>query len=704
MGIRVCIDIGGTFTDLAVVNDKEGKLSLFKTSTTPDDYARAVIEGLSMAAEFYGMPMDQFLKLCSSRNGGAINYGTTLATNAVLQKKVAKVGLICTKGHRDILTFREGGKEDPFNWDIDYPDPYVPRYLTLPVTERIDAQGEIVTPLDENEAREAIRQFKRYGVEVIAVALLWCIVNPLHEKNIGELIEEEWPGCPFFLSHLINPVIREYRRTISTVINASLMPVVGPAIRGFDERLKELGYEGNLSLISAFGGIMSLQDITEKPIYCIDSGPTGGPVAGLLYARRELNRNDVITCDMGGTSFDVSRVTGGEIRTTIEAKVGFDYLGVRKVDTKSIGAGGGSIAWVDAGGLLRVGPESAGAQPGPACYRRGGTRPTVTDANLVLGYLNPQFLLGGKMKLEKKLATEVIEKHIAGPLGISSLEAAFSIWNTVCVNMTDAIRTITSWEGIDPREYVFVSGGGAAGAHIIPMMIDMGVRQLIIPKAAGALSAVGGLAADMVADFQRNYECNTGHFEFERVNKILSLREKEGTSFLESNGVKPENRRLEFSVDARYYSQPWELTIPLRVRMFKGESDVIQFVKDFHRMHERMRGSREEGQLVECSNWRVKAVGKTKEFKFYKVETGQRIPPKFALIGKRMVYFKELGGMVETKVFDGDKLKAGNRITAPAIIEEMATTIVVFPGSEITVTNLGNYLVKLHSASSSRSK
>jgi N-methylhydantoinase A len=695
MGIRVCVDVGGTFTDFAVVNDEDGKLNIFKTSTTPDDPTKAVIDGLTMAAEFHKLPMDRFMRLCSSRSGGAIIYGTTLATNAILQKKVAKVGLICTKGHRDILTFREGGKEDPFNWDIDYPDPYIPRYLTLPVSERIDAQGDIVTPLDEGEVREAVRELKKYNVEVIAVALLWSIANPAHEERIGEVIEEEWPGQPYVLSHLINPTIREYRRTISTVINASLMSVVGPYLSGFDERLRQLGYEGQLNLISSFGGVLSIKDMTEKPIYSIDSGPTGGPVVGLLYARRELKSENVVTCDMGGTSFDVSRVTEGEIRTTLDGKVGFDYLGVRKVDTKSIGAGGGSIAWVDSGGLLHVGPESAGAQPGPACYKLGGTRPTVTDANLVLGYLNPEFLLGGRMELGKDLAREVIEQHIAKPLGIGVLEAAFTIWNTVCVNMSDAIRTITSWEGIDPRDYVFVAGGGAAGLHIVPMMADMGVRQLIIPKAAGALSAVGGLAGDMVADFQRSHECDSLHFDFDGVTRVLRTLEEEATAFLISNGVKAENRVLELSVDARYHSQPWELTIPLRTEVFSGKADVTRLVEDFHEAHERTRGSREEGQFIECSTWRARAVGKTRELEFHQAETGSERPSERAIIGKRMGYFKELGGMVETTVYAGDELKTGNRITSPGIIEEIATTIVVFPGSEVTVSNLGNYVVKL---------
>jgi N-methylhydantoinase A len=695
MAIRVCVDIGGTFTDIVVVNDDDGKLNIFKTSTTPLDYTKGVLDGLRMAAEFYKMPLAQFMKLCSSKNGGAIIYGTTIATNAIIQRKVSKVGLICTKGHRDILTFREGGKEDPFVWNIDYPDPYVPRYLTLPVSERIDAQGDIVTPLSEDEAREAVRKLKGYKVEVIAVSLLWSIANPVHEKRIGEIIEEEWPGQPYILSHLINPVIREYRRTISTVINASLMPIVGSYIQDFEKRLEDIGYEGSLSLVSSFGGIMSTKDMMQKPIYMVDSGPTGGPVAGLMYSKMELNTDSVVTCDMGGTSFDVSRVTDGEIRTDLDSKVGFDYLGVRKVDTRSIGAGGGSIAWVDSGGLLHVGPESAGSQPGPACYKRGGTKATVTDANVVLGYLNPGYLLSGRMQLDKERAQDVVEKNVANPLKTNALEASFAIWNTVCVNMSDAIRTITSWEGIDPREYIFVSGGGAAGTHIIPMMLELGIKKLIIPKAAGVMSAVGGLAADVVADFQQSYKCDSVSFDFDGVNKILQILAEEAKTFLIAHGIKPKDRRLELSADASYYSQPWELTIPLRVERFSGNADVIQLVQDFHEIHERMRGSREEGHFVECSTWRVKAVGKTRDLEFGSTKAGDTTPPKDAVIDKRMAYFRSLGGMVETMVYNGDKLKAGNQITPPAIIEEMATTIVVFPGSEVTVSKFGNYLVQL---------
>jgi len=696
MSFRVCIDIGGTFTDLAVVSDEDGKLNMFKTSTTTDDYALAVIEGLRQAADFYGLPMEDFMKLCSSKQGGAVNYGTTISTNAIIQKKVAKVGLICTYGQRDILTQREGGKAEPFIWDIDYPEPYIPRYLTRPVKERVDSMGNIIHPLDEDNVIEVIEQFKKYNVEVIAVGLLWSIVNPVHELRVKEIIEHEWPDHLCVLSYEVNPIMGEYRRIISTVINASLLPVVGPYIQGFEERLKALGYEGNLSIISGFGGIMSLDYMVKYPIYSVDSGPTGAPVAGLLYSSGELDNTNVVTCDMGGTSFDVSRVNNGVIETTVDAKAGFDYLGIRKVDSRSIGAGGGSIAWVDAGGLLHVGPESAGSQPGPACYNRGGTQPTTTDADLILGYLNPGYLLGGQMKLNKDLAYQVIDDGVAKPLGISVLDAAFTIWSTVNVNMTNAIRTITAWEGIDVKEYVFVTGGGAAGMHIIPMMAELGAMTLIIPKAAGVLSAVGGLAADMVADFQRVFKCNSQINNFEGVNEVLNLLKEDALKFFHTNGVKPEDRGLEFFVDANYLGQPWQLTIPIPLESFQEKSDMMKVVNIYHDTHDKIRGSREESDFVEFSNWRVKAVGRTREFELASVSEGGENPPQEALLEIRKAYFKDLGGLTDTRVYNPDKLRPGNKIKGPAIIEEMATTIVVFPGYEIKLSKMGNFLVQMN--------
>ena len=536
MSYRMSVDIGGTFTDLVVV-DEEGRIRVFKSSTTPEDYVAAVISNLRQASESFGIPLEGLMQKCSSFIGGSLVHGSTIATNALIEKKLAKTGLICTRGFRDILTDREGGKAEPFNWDQDYPPAYVSRYLTLPVTERINAEGEIETPLLEEEVRQAVHQFEQWGVEVIAVSLLWSIVNPVHELRVGEICLEEAPRIPCVLSHQVNPIIREYRRTSSTAINASLLPIVGQYVENFEKRLKEIGYPGGMLMLTSTGGVMSTEELVEKPIYSIDCGPSLAPTAGLWLGQSELEKKEVITADMGGTSFDISCVTDGVIAVSRDVWVGDSILGVSKVDIKSIGAGGGSIAWVDSGGLLHVGPESAGAVPGPACYGRGGSRPTVTDANLVLGYIDPDFFLGGAMALRPELAEAAIGKEVAQPLGLGLEQAAFSIWSTVNVDMVSVIEDITVWQGIDPREYLFVSGGGAAGLHVIPMIQELGASDILIPKAAGVISALGGVFADITADFSSSRFTESDRFDVEAVEGDMAELEARALAFLEGAGV-----------------------------------------------------------------------------------------------------------------------------------------------------------------------
>jgi len=693
MSFQVCTDIGGTFTDLAII-DEEGKIGVFKTPTTPLNYIEGVLNTLKLVSEYYKIPVKKVLEKCSSANGGIFSHGSTLSTNAIIEGKTAKTGLICTRGFRDILTIREGGKEDPYNWDVDYPPPYVPRYLTLPVTERVNSEGGVEIPLNEEEVRQAIRQFKKWNVQAIAVCLLWCITNPAHELRIGEIVKEEWPEIPYTLSHQLNPVIREYRRTSSAVINASLGPLISKYVFDLDGSLKKEGYLGELSLLTSTGGVMSVKELREKPIYSVDCGPAMAPVAGKAFAARELGKDNVITIDMGGTSFDVSCVTQGEISISREAKIDSHILGINKVDSRSIGAGGGSIAWVDSGGLLRVGPRSAGAVPGPACYGRSGKDATVTDANVVLGYIDPHYFLGGAMKLNRRLAEEAIQKNVGNPLNLELTEAAFSIWNTVNINMVTAIRDITIWQGIDPREYLLVSGGGAAGLHFIPIMRELEMKQALVPKVAGAISAVGGLFADLSTEYSASHYTQSNRFDYEGVNKELENLEKQGVAFLERAGVALKNRRVEFYVEAHYPYQIWELSVPLRGKRIDNEKELAQLVDDFHEVHERVYAIKEPGQYVECVYWRVKATGLMPKPKIEETPLASG-DLSAALVGKRKAYFKDLGGVVETPIYRGDKLKAGNVIIAPAIIEEPTTTIVILPKSQATVTKWGSYLVDL---------
>ena len=693
MSFRICTDIGGTFTDLAIVDEK-GRVSIFKTPTTPGDYTDGVVNVLALASEHYKMPLSKLLEKCSSVKGGSLAHGSTISTNAIIEGKTAKTGLICTKGFRDILTIREGGKADPYNWDMDYPPPYVPRYLTLPVTERINSEGGVEVSLNEDEVRQAIRQFKERNVEAIAVSLLWSVANPIHESRIGEIIEEEWPEIPYNLSHQLNPIIREYRRTSSTAINASLGPLINKYVSNLDNRLKEKGYLGELSMLISSGGVVSVEELMEKPIYSVDCGPAMAPVAGKVFASRESGRDDVITIDMGGTSFDVACITQGEISISREAKIDSHILGINKVDSRSVGAGGGSIAWVDPGGLLHVGPQSAGAVPGPVCYGQGGEQATITDANLVLGYINPDYFLGGAMKLNRHLAEEAIQQKVSNLLNLELTEAAFSMWNTVNINMVTAIRDITIWEGIDPREYIFVAGGGAAGLHIVPIMQELEVKQALIPKVAGSISAVGGIFADLSTEYSASRYTQSIRFDYEGVNKVLENLEKQGEAFLERAKVAPENRRLNFYVEAHYPFQIWELSVPLRGKRIGNEKALTQLVDDFHEIHERVYAVKEPGQYIECIYWRVKAIGLISKPEMEEMPLAGE-DSSAALVGKRKTYFRDLGGIVETPVYRGDKLAAGNKITAPAIIEEPTTTIVVTPKSKVTVTKWGSYLLEL---------
>lgn len=693
MSYRLCIDIGGTFTDLVVV-DRKGHVNIYKSPTTPDNYADAFIDVLKQAAGSYKIPLARFMEECSASAGGYFAHGSTVSTNAIIEGKVAKTGLICTRGFRDVLTGREAGKEEPYNWQMEYPLPYIPRYLTMPVTERVNSEGGIERPLDEKEVRDAIQRLKGFKVNAIAVALLWSIANNVHELRIGELIEEVWPGIPYSLSHQVNPCLREYRRTSSTAIDASLKPLISSYVAMLQKRLAEIGYKGELSLFTSSGGVVSVDELVKRPVYSVDCGPALAPSAGRLIAGNEFGVDNIITTDMGGTSFDVACITNGELAVTRESLVGSHMLGINKIDSKSIGAGGGSIAWVDSGGLLHVGPESAGAMPGPACYGKGGTEPTVTDATVSLGYLDPDFFLGGKMKLDAGLAAEAINDKVAKPLKLSVDEASHAIWGAVNVEMCNLIQDITIWKGIDPREYMIVSGGGAAGLHIGAIASDLGVKKVLIPRVAGVLSAYGGAFAEITSEFSASKFTESRTFDYESIGEILENLEKQAADFLQRMGVPKKLRKIKFYTDARYPNQVWDIPIPLRGNRIGGRNQLERLVNDFHNTHEKVFTVKAPEEPVEFIYWRAVAIGKPTRVEMPVLSSDSKSADG-AVKGKRKAYFRELGGRVDTTVYDGSKLKPGNRIPAPAIIEELTTTVLIMPGSKASITKYGNYLIEI---------
>ena len=683
MTYSVCIDIGGTFTD-CVVYENGGGLNIFKSHSTPGEFERGFIDVLGLAAEHYGHDLGEFLGQVDG-----IVHGTTVATNALVEGKAAHVGLICNAGHPDILTLREAPRKRAFDWKIDYPEPFVPRNRTYEVLGRFDSLGNEITPLSEQDAGDAVAHFKKCEVEAIAVCLLWSIVDGSHERRVREIVRAEWPGIPITLSHELNPIPREYRRTISAAINASLHPIVSSYVNKLSEVLRESGFKNELLMANCVGGMMPPEEMIRRPIYNVMSGPTLAPIA----AQNHTNEPDVIVIDMGGTTFDVSAIRDGQLVITPEAMIGQDLLGIPKVDVRSIGAGGGSIAWVDVGGLLRVGPQSAGAQPGPACYGAGGIEPTVTDANVVLGVINPDYFLGGRMKLDKA-AAEAAVSRIAEQLGIDVIEAAYAIHTTCNHHMIVAIEDITVNEGIDPRDSYLVAGGGATACHIGEMTNVLGIKRFMIPSFSAGLSAYGGLISDIRWEETATLHTDDRHFARDEVNAVLAALLEQGVDFLARAGVPPGKRRYEYFFQGRYEYQSWEIDVPFAVQGDGLEDDgLARLVADFHQMHERIYTIKDEDDVVEFTTWKVRAIGDVGG-------AGRRGAdrPKqsgtLARKGERQAYVHDRGGLVELPVYDGNSAGAAARIEGPAIIEEETTTILLLPNQVATTDAHGNYLVE----------
>jgi len=699
MAKYACIDVGGTFTDAAIL-DESGSLNVFKSPTTPHDWTEGILGALNVAAECYNQNLSDFLADISVVNGGFATHGSTIATNAILERKVGKIGIICTKGFRDVFLFREGPNKNPFDFDLDYPEPFVPRYLTLSVEERISSEGGIDTPLDEDEVRAATKQLKQYDVEAICVCFLWSTANQTHEKRASEIIHEEWPEVQVVLSHEVNPNSREYRRWVSAAMDASLRKLVSTYANNLNNRLNNSGFVGEIGMLNSSGGVMSTTEIVNRPIYSVDSGPSMAPVSGREYSMRDLDDKNAVILDMGGTTFDVSCVIDGNISVSRETIIGDEIPGISRVNVHSIGAGGGSIAWVDSGGMVRVGPKSAGSVPGPACYNRGGTQPTVTDANLVLGYLNPDFFNNSKMKLYPEIAYKAIKDHVADKLGVSVIEAAYTIWATVNVNMIAAIKDITIWQGVDPRSYVMVAGGGACGLHAIPLAEGLDMKRLLIPRTAGGLSAVGGIFSDVVSEYNDSFYTTTRKFDFGKTNEIIKALHQKAIQFFDRNQIKKENRSIELYLEGHYPFQVWELSVNITDFLtddFKiNEASVKDIEQAFHKEHERTFTIKED-TFVECIYWRIKAIGKTGieaviPEQEYHEENMVNLPNKRT--GSRKIYFKKYDEMIVTPIYVGENLVYGDVIEGPAIIEEPTTTVVVLPGYEAKVTKYNNYYIE----------
>lgn len=689
MGYQVSADTGGTFIDV-VVQDAASSQVIGKALTTHDRVFRGLSAAIEAAAAEKGLSAKELLS-----ETDLFIYGTTRATNAIVTRNIAKTALLTTAGFEDVLVLKEGGKLDGYDFTKQYPKPYVPRSQTFGVRERINSEGEVVERIDEAQLAATVAMLREQGFEAVAVSLLWSVVNPAHELRVAELIAEVAPDLPVTLSHQIAPIIREYRRTSAAAIDASLKPLMQKHFQELEQDLRDFGYEGAILVSTSMGGVMSIEEVIESPIHTARSGPAMAPLAGLNYSLIEGLGGDMIVCDTGGTTFDVGLSRDGELVHSRDAWIGppweGDLLGISSVDIRSIGAGGGSIAWVDDGGLLRVGPQSAGSEPGPACYGNGGTEPTLSDAACVLGYFDPDYFLGGRMKLDVAAAEAAIGK-VAATLGISVLETAWGILALASESMVKAVHEITIAQGLNPQDSTLVAGGGAAGINIMQIASELGSRRVVLPKVASALSASGMHFADIVKEESAALIASSDAFAAARVDEVLDGLEAKLEEFAARFGDHYPEYSVDFGVEARYKSQVWSIDVPLPTRRVSGDGEQEKLFTAFHDLHERILAVRDPDSAIEFLNWQARVI--------IRLPHAQREYPGCTEQGgnsstTRMCYFGADTGEVATPVYKPADLAPGARISGPAIVEEPTTTLVVYPGMAARVSNTSNYLLQI---------
>ena len=690
-GWRISVDTGGTFTDV-VIADAQGRFTLGKAPTTPARIFVGLRNAIAVAADTLGLSLGAVLARTD-----ILIYGTTRATNAIVTGNIARTAFLTTECFPDVLVLREGGKFNPHDFSRPYPPPYLPRRHTFEIRERIDSQGRVHTPLDEIAAREVLATLRERGFEACAVSLLWATANPVHERRLGELIDELLPGLPCTLSHELNPILREYRRASSVAIDASIKPLMQAHLRDLQADLREAGYGGEILVSTTLGGCLDIESVVARPIHTVRSGPAMAPVAGRRYAAAEAAHESVLVVDTGGTTFDVSLIRDGRIAITQETWLGERFtshmLGIPAVDARSVGAGGGSIAWLDPAGLLRVGPQSAGATPGPACYGNGGTQATVTDAALVLGYIDPDYFLGGRMKLDAAAAHTAV-RAIAEPLGLSVEAAAYSIFAVSNETMINAIKDITVSEGLDPSEAVIVAGGGAAGLGILPIARELRCRSVIIPRTASVLSACGMQFSTLQLEAGTSVTTRSTAFDRERVNAALDAldaRLEPFASRLAARGFT--ERSVTYRVDAHYGAQVWDLTIDLPCPRFRTQADVDALFEAFHQTHLRVFSVDDRASPIEFIGW-------TARVSIALPQPGQAdhappaTPSSAGAVGSRSALF-DLDDRRTTRVYRGDAVRVGETIEGPAIVEEATTTLVLPPGARALLTPAGSYVATL---------
>lgn len=685
---RISVDSGGTFTDGVLIDD-QGEAVLRKAHTTPHDPTIGTLDCVEKLAESQRMSLGELLGQTTS-----IILGTTMATNVVATHSGPKMGTIATKGYRLRTAFPQvaktewkEGPDDMYDFRADPPEPLTPYYLMTEVEERLDFRGEIVTPLDEQDVRRAVRYLNEQGVTTIAVMLLHSHVNSAHERRVAEIIAEESPGTHITLSSTVLPLGGETERWSTAMFCAYVAPVIRRFVSRIGGLLRDSGFTGQLQFIQSNGGIATPEIVAENPAVLLLSGPAAGPSLGRTLGLAHGYGN-VLSVDMGGTSFDVGVIHDGEVDTVKQQVIDGKKFALPCVDVTAVGAGGGSIAHVDAAGRLQVGPKSAGAFPGPACYGKGGEQPTVTDANVVLGYIDPDFFLGGEAKLRKDLAEKAIRDKIAVPLNLSVIEAAAAIYEVINSSMASGTDVAFAKRGYDPRDFALCAAGGAAAVHAVRIMEELRIKKLIVPKVAPTYCAYGMMFCDVKHDYQRTYYSTTAKADLSRISALFDEMEHAARDTLRREGIEDHDVIILRTMDMRYYGQFRDRNVPMANGPLTPDT-LRATIEEFHNVHRQTVGYSDPDYPTEIVRLHLSGMATTAKPVLKPMATGHDISG--ARKGIRKAHFWGCG-MIDTPVFDGNKLFAGASIEGPAIIEESFTTFVLPAGTVTRVDSTGNFV------------
>ena len=681
MSYRLGIDSGGTFVDVVLFEEDTGNLKITKTPSTPQNPSVGVYNGIKKIIEAEKIDPRKILSLV---------HGTTVATNALLEYKGVQTALLLTKGFKDVLSIVRQDRPKLYDYFVRRPEPLVPRHLRFEVRERTLFNGDILEELNEPEIISIIEKIKSIGIKTVAVCFLHSFANPKHELRVKELFQKYHPDATVSVSCEILPEIRELERMSTTVINAYVMPIIERYLLDLAERMNKAGLAIDVNVMQSNGGIMTAKLASQKSVATILSGPAGGVIGSQGISVLAGNK-DVITLDMGGTSADICLINNGKFLTTKESEIGGHAVKVPMIDINTIGAGGGSIAWIDPGGLLRVGPQSAGADPGPACYGKGGTLPTVTDANLVLGRLNPDYYVGGEMRIDVSLSKAAIQKQVAEPLKLSMEAAAEGILKVVNANMIRGIRRVSVQRGHDPRQFALFCFGGGGPLHGSDLAIELNVPRMIVPTSPGVNSAVGLLMADFRYDYSKTFLKRISHVDLKDLNDQFLALEKQAKQQMLDEKIPESKIAFHRSADMRYFGQGYEVDVPVSGgQLSKGHVEEIK--QSFHQIHAQLYGYNQPQAEMEIVYLRLASIGLVPKPNFRKQDITKE-DSSHAIKGDRRVYME--GQYIKTALFDRSRLRSGNRIQGPAIVEQFDSTTLIKPGQTAVVDEYLNLIVHI---------